>query len=105
MRTNNVRQAWKIEHLDSPENRSFYDRSIWESRNIKDEEILKRLMRAAIKYSSAVCVLVGTDTWRSRWVKYEISRAVVDERGLWLFTSTASITSNGERQTRLDTIR
>jgi hypothetical protein len=82
MRTNNVRQAWKIDHPDSAENRSFYDRSIWESRNIKDEETLKRLMRGAIKYSSAVCVLVGTDAWHSRWVKYEISRAVVDERGL-----------------------
>jgi MTH538 TIR-like domain (DUF1863) len=82
MRTNNVRQAWKIHHPDSADNRSFYDRSIWESRNIKNEEALKGLMRGAIKYSSGVCVLVGTDTWRSRWVKYEISRAVVDERGL-----------------------
>jgi antiphage defense system Thoeris ThsB-like protein len=82
MRTNNVRQAWKIHHPGSALNRSFYDRSIWESRNIENDEALKGLMRGAIKYSSAVCVLVGTDTWRSRWVKYEISRAVVDERGL-----------------------
>jgi hypothetical protein len=82
MRTNNVRQAWKIHHPHSAEKRSFFDRSIWESRNIKDEKTLKALMQGAIKYSSAICVLVGTDTWRSRWVKYEISRAVVDERGL-----------------------
>jgi len=82
MRTNNVRQAWKIHHPSSALNRSFYDRSIWDSRNIKNDEDLKGLMRGAIKYSSAVCVLVGTDTWRSRWVKYEISRAVVGERGL-----------------------
>jgi hypothetical protein len=31
-------------------------------------------MRNGVKRSSAVCVLVGTDTWDSRWVKYEIGR-------------------------------
>src|SRR5262245_19633593 len=31
MRTNNVRQAWKIHPPGSAENRSFYDRSICES--------------------------------------------------------------------------
>jgi hypothetical protein len=81
-RVNNVRQAWKIDHPDSALMRSFYDRSIWESRKIKDENTLKNLMRNAVQYSSAVCVLVGTETWRSRWVKYEIARAVIDHRGL-----------------------
>ena len=81
-RVNNVRQAWKIDHPDGAGMRSFYDRSIWESRNIKDEKTLKNLMRNAVQYSSAVCVLVGTNTWKSRWVKYEIARAVIDVRGL-----------------------
>jgi len=81
-RVNNVRQAWKIDHPHSDNMRSFYDRSIWESKNIKDEKTLKNLMRGAIQYSSAVCVLVGTNTWKSRWVKYEIARAVIDNRGL-----------------------
>jgi hypothetical protein len=40
-------------------------------------------MRNGVKHSSAVCVLIGTDTWESRWVKYEIARAVIDERGLF----------------------
>jgi hypothetical protein len=29
-----------------------------------------------------VCVLIGSKTWHSRWVKYEIARAVVDGKGL-----------------------
>jgi hypothetical protein len=29
-----------------------------------------------------VCVLIGTDTWQRRWVKYEIARAIIDGRGL-----------------------
>jgi MTH538 TIR-like domain (DUF1863) len=32
--------------------------------------------------SSVVCVLVGSDTWWRRWVRYEIARAIVDGRGL-----------------------
>lgn len=42
----------------------------------------KALMREAVEYSSAVCFLIGTETWQSRWVKYEVARAVVDQRGL-----------------------
>ena len=33
-------------------------------------------------YTSAVCVLVGSETWLRRWVRYEIARAVIDELGL-----------------------
>ena len=82
MRVNNVRQIGKIAPRVQGNPRTFYDRSVWESSNIKNEENLKNLMRRAVQYSSAVCVLIGTNTWRSRWAKYEIARAIVDERGL-----------------------
>jgi MTH538 TIR-like domain (DUF1863) len=82
IRVNNVRQIGKIAPREQKNLRTFSDRSIWESRNIKNEENLKNLMRQGVRYSSAVCVLVGANTWRSRWAKYEIARAVIDERGL-----------------------
>jgi hypothetical protein len=82
MRVNNVRNAWCIDHPDSSLNRSFYDRSIWDSSAATTDEGLKDLMRRGVEFSSAVCVLVGTDTWWSRWVRYEIARSVIDERGL-----------------------
>jgi hypothetical protein len=82
LRVNNVRQVGKIGPREAKNARTFYDRSIWESRNIKTEEGLKNLMRAGVQHSSAVCALVGTNTWRSRWAKYEIARAVIDQRGL-----------------------
>jgi antiphage defense system Thoeris ThsB-like protein len=81
IRVNNVRQVGKIGPREE-RNRTFYDRSIWESRNIKTDEGLKNLMREAVRHSSAVCALIGTNTWRSRWAKYEIARAIIDERGL-----------------------
>jgi hypothetical protein len=81
-RTNNVRNSWKISHPDSANNRSFYDSSLWESRKLTNDEALKRLIRAGVLYTSAVCVLAGTHTWDRRWVRYEIARAIIDGRGL-----------------------
>lgn len=82
MRVNNVRNAWKIDHPDAPNARSFYDSSLWESRKLEGDEALKRLIREGQEYTSAVCVLIGTDTWSREWVLYEIARSVIDNRGL-----------------------
>jgi MTH538 TIR-like domain (DUF1863) len=82
MRVNNVRQSGKVGQDEEKNPRDFYDRSIWEQRSINDPDGLKRLMREGVEHSSVVCVLVGSDTWNSRWVKYEIARAVVDNKGL-----------------------
>jgi hypothetical protein len=82
MRVNNVRNAWKIDHPDSPQMRSFYDSSLWESRQTEGPEALKRLIREGVEYTSCVCVLIGTETWSRRWVRYEIARAIIDGRGL-----------------------
>jgi hypothetical protein len=82
MRVNNVRMAWKISHPDSILMRSFYDSSLWESRKLEDDEALKRLIREGVQYTSAVCVLIGTETSWRRWVKYEVARAIIDGRGL-----------------------
>ena len=76
-----VRQSGKV-GLRETIQRGFYDRAVWESRALKNETGLLALMREAVRNSTTVCVLSGTNTWRSRWVKYEIARAVIDERGL-----------------------
>jgi hypothetical protein len=83
MRVNVVRDAWKVVNPESPlGGRTFYDSSLWERRQIEDPETVKRLIREGVGYTSAVCVLVGTETALRRWVRYEIARAVIDKRGL-----------------------
>jgi hypothetical protein len=82
MRVNVVRNAWKIDHPDNALMRSFQDSSLWESRKLEGDEAVKRLIREGVEYTSAVCALIGTDTWVRRWVRYEIARAIVDGRGL-----------------------
>ena len=32
--------------------------------------------------ASTVCVLIGSETYERPWVRYEIARAIIDERGL-----------------------
>jgi Thoeris protein ThsB, TIR-like domain len=82
MRVNVVRNAWMIDHPDNDKMRRFYDSSLWESRKLDGDDAVKRLIREGVEYTSAVCVLIGTDTWLRRWVRYEIARAIVDGRGL-----------------------
>jgi antiphage defense system Thoeris ThsB-like protein len=82
MRVNNVRQSGKVGFDVQTNPRAFYDRSQWEQKSITEPESLKRLMREAVEHSSVVCVLVGNDTWNSRWVRYEIARAIIDKKGL-----------------------
>jgi MTH538 TIR-like domain (DUF1863) len=82
MRVNVVRNAWKIDHPDNALMRSFQDSSLWESRKLEGDDAVKRLIRQGVEYTSAVCVLIGTETWLRRWVRYEIARAIVDGRGL-----------------------
>jgi hypothetical protein len=82
MRVNNVRKAWSITHPDSDSMRGFYDGSLWESKKLENPESIKTLIRDGVQYTSAVSVLIGTETWQRRWVKYEIARSVIDERGL-----------------------
>jgi hypothetical protein len=83
IRVNNVRNTGKIGPRETKKARVFYDRSMWEQRSIANDPGLKTLMRAGVAHSSVICVLVGADTWKSRWVRYEIARAVIDERGLF----------------------
>ena len=82
MRVNNVRKVWSIDHPDAQSMRGFYDASLWEGRKLEGPEALKRLIREGVEQTSAICVLIGADTWSREWVRYEIARAIIDNRGL-----------------------
>jgi hypothetical protein len=82
LRVNNVRNIWKIKHPSSANMRTFQDSSLWEARKLTDPKAIKAIIRYGVSYTSAVCVLIGTDTWSRRWVRYEIARAIIDGKGL-----------------------
>jgi hypothetical protein len=85
MRVNNVRQSgqFKTDKTDGREIEGFYDKSLWESKKLTGDASLKTLIREGVERTSVVCVLAGANTWRRRWVRYEIARAVIDKKGLF----------------------
>jgi len=78
IRVNNVRKCFGSEDRSS----GFFDASLWERKKLENDDAVKNLIRDGVHNTSAVCVLVGTETFQRRWVKYEIARSVIDERGL-----------------------
>jgi len=61
------------------EKAGYFDASIWEEAKKKDPTTLKRLINAELEYTSATAVLIGSNTWARRWVRYEIMKSI--ERG------------------------
>jgi len=82
LRANNVRQVGKLDRPEVRKARSFYDRSIWRAGTFREIETLKRLMREGVKHRFVVCVLIGTNTWASRWGQVRDRASIIDQKGL-----------------------
>jgi len=77
----NVRNCWVIKPEEQSD-RGFFDSSVFEASEKESEDSLKAFLREGLKNTSVTCVLAGTDTWRRRWVRYEIARSVIKGNGL-----------------------
>jgi len=53
----------------------FYDASIWEEAERHGAAAVKRLINSGLENTSVTCILIGTGTWRRRWVRYEILKS------------------------------
>lgn len=73
-RANVVRNHW----LTKPNRQSagFFDASIWESAKKTGDISVKRLINKGVKNTSNTCLLIGSDTYARRWVRYEIFRSI-----------------------------
>lgn len=61
----------------------FFDASIWEDAEAHGEASVKKLINSGLENTSVTCVLIGTGTWKRRWVRYEILKS--HDRGNLLF--------------------
>lgn len=77
----NVRNCWVVKPEDQID-RGFFDSSVFEATKKEGDEKLKAFLRDGLENTSVTCVLTGTDTWRRRWVRYEIARSVLKGNGL-----------------------
>lgn len=74
-----VKNSWVTRER---EDAGFFDSSAFEKAKRTNDDTLKAFLIKEMKGSSVVCVLVGAETAHRRWVRYEIQRAIWDERGL-----------------------
>lgn len=80
-RANVVRNHWMTKL--GRESAGFFDASIWETAKKTSDLAVKRLINNGLDYTSNTCVLIGTQTYSRRWVRYEIMKSF--ERGNHLF--------------------
>jgi len=61
----------------------FFDASIWEDAELHGDDSVKRLINKNLENTSVTCALIGSETWKRRWVRYEILKSY--DRGNALF--------------------
>lgn len=75
-RANVVRKHNMIEGTEAA---GYYDASIWEEARKTSPLALKRLINKELEHTTVTAVLIGSETWRRPWVRYEIFKSI--ERG------------------------
>ena len=73
-RANVVRNHWLTK--DDREDAGFFDASIWEESKKKGDIALKRLINGGLDNTTITVVLIGSDTYSRRWVRYEIMKSL-----------------------------
>jgi hypothetical protein len=66
----------KHNFTEGTESAGYYDHSIWEEAKSTSPLALKRLINEELKGTTVTVVLIGSDTWARRWVRYEIFRSI-----------------------------
>lgn len=61
---------------------SFIDASLWEKTKTKGDSAIKKLIDDGLIGSSVTAVLIGAETSKSKWVKYEIEESYKGGKGL-----------------------
>lgn len=69
-RANVVRQHW----LTKPDREAagFFDSSIWGNAKLSGDIGIKRVINSGLAGTSVTCILIGSNTYARRWVRYEI---------------------------------
>lgn len=62
--------------LTGSQRAGYYDASIWEENRKKGDLALKRMINSELKNTSVTAVLIGSDTYRRPWVRYEIFKSI-----------------------------
>ena len=79
-RANVVRNSW-VTMKDRTA--KFLDKSMWEEAERKGTEALKKLIADGLRGTSVTVILVGSETYIRRWVRYEIVKSFTENKGIF----------------------
>jgi hypothetical protein len=71
-RANTVRNHGIVKQDDA----EYFDASLWEDLKKTGDAALKRMINSAIDRTSVTAVLIGSESWSRRWVRYEIMKSL-----------------------------
>jgi hypothetical protein len=66
----------RLHKTTKDDNAGYFDASIWETAKKTGELALKRLINGELQNTSVTAVLIGSETYNRRWVRYEIMRSM-----------------------------
>src|SRR5690554_4952145 len=66
----------RLHRTTKSENAGYFDASIWETAKKTGDVALKRLINRELSNTSVTAVLIGSDTYARRWVRYEIMNSI-----------------------------
>jgi len=79
-RIGQIRNSWVVR---SPiETAGFVDSAEWESIERQGDPAIQRWINSQLHGTSVTVVLIGAETYKRRWVKYEIEKTHNDGKGL-----------------------
>jgi len=78
-RANVVRNSWVTMKRGGEH---FVDKSIWEEALKKGPAALKKLIGNGLDGISVTVILVGSETFKRRWVRYEIVKSFTEGKGI-----------------------
>ena len=82
------RDAWRVGQvrncnvIGGYETNPFYDKARWEQVKRQGDAAIKRWIDEQLKGTSVTVVLIGRDTSKRRWVRYEIEQSIALGKGL-----------------------
>lgn len=73
----------QLRNMDYFDDGSLFYANKWEEVKRKDDRSIEKWIDDNMSGKSCVIVLIGTDTANSRWVRYEIKKAVMEKKAIF----------------------
>jgi hypothetical protein len=79
MNANIVRMSGQFKPTKST---GFYDKSLWEEAKRKGDTAIKRLIYEGLENTSVTCFLIGGETHKRKYCKYELEQSLELRKGI-----------------------